>query len=50
MKIVINKGSIAYLCIVWAFALLLGVAVGLNWPFVLLVVATILTLFTFTDE
>jgi len=40
----INKGTISYLCIVWAFALLLGVAVGLNVPFVLLVVATVLYL------
>jgi hypothetical protein len=29
---------------VWAFALLLGVSVGLNFPFVLLVVATVLFL------
>ena len=39
-----NKGSIAYLCFVWAFALLLGVALGLNIPFVLLVIGTVLYL------
>lgn len=40
----INKSNVATLCIVWAFALLIGVAVGLNLPFVLLVVATVLYL------
>lgn len=40
----INKSNIAYLCIVWAFAILIGVSVGLNLPFVLLVVATVLYL------
>lgn len=40
----INKGNVAYLCIVWAFAILLGVSVGLNWPFGLLVAASVLTL------
>ena len=39
-----SKGNIAWLCVIWAFALLIGVAVGLNLPFVLLVVATILYL------
>lgn len=39
-----SKSSIAYLCFVWAFALLLGVAVGLNIPFLLLVVGTVLYL------
>ena len=41
---VINKGNLAWLCVVWAFALLVGVVVGLNVPFVLLVVATVLYL------
>lgn len=40
----INKGNFAWLCVVWAFALLVGVVVGLNAPFVLLVIATILYL------
>lgn len=40
----INRGSLAYLCLVWAFALLLGVAVGLNLPFILLVIGSILML------
>ncbi|HEU4340996.1 MAG TPA: hypothetical protein VFU31_05445 [Candidatus Binatia bacterium] len=40
----INKGTIATLCLGWAFAVLLGVSVGLNVPFVLLVAWTILLL------
>jgi hypothetical protein len=40
----ISRGSIAYLCFVWAFALLIGVVVGLNIPFVLLAVGTVLYL------
>lgn len=40
----ISKGNIAYLCIVWAFAMFLGVAGGLNLPFILLIVATVLYL------
>lgn len=40
----INKGSIANLCVIWAFALLLGVSMGLNAPFVLLAIATVLYL------
>jgi hypothetical protein len=40
----INKSNLAYLCIVWVFAILLGVSVGLNLPFVLLLVATVLLL------
>ena len=39
-----NKGNLAHLCVVWAFALLVGLVVGLNVPFVLLVVATVLYL------
>ena len=40
-----NKGSIAYLCFVWAFALLLGLSVaGFSWPLLLLVVGSILYL------
>jgi len=30
--------------VVWAFALLLGVSAGLNFPFALLIVATVLSL------
>lgn len=40
----INKGNIAYLCVVWTFALLLGVTFSLNAPFILLLVATVLYL------
>jgi hypothetical protein len=40
----ISKSSIAYLCFAWAVFLLLGVSVGLNLPFVLAVVGTILYL------
>ena len=38
----VNKSTIAYLCFVLAFALLLGVTVGLNVPFILLVVGSVL--------
>ena len=40
----VSKSNIAWLCVVWAFAILVGVGVGLNLPFVLLVVATVLYL------
>lgn len=40
----INRGTIATLCLGWAFALLLGVGMGLNVPFILLVIWTILLL------
>ena len=40
----ISKSSIAYLCFAWTVFLLLGVTVGLNLPFVLAVVGTILYL------
>ena len=43
-EMTINKGSVAYLCFVWAFALLLGVVVGLNAPFVLLLIGSVLYL------
>lgn len=41
---VLNKSTIATLCLGWAFALLLGLAVGLNAPFILIVIWTILLL------
>lgn len=37
-----NRSSIGWLCLVWAALLLLGLAVGLNIPFILAVVGTIL--------
>jgi len=40
----INKGTIATLCLGWAFAILLGVAFGPNVPFILLIIWTILLL------
>ena len=40
----INKGTLALLCVIWAFAILLGLSVGLNVPFLLLLLATILYL------
>jgi hypothetical protein len=40
----INKGVIATLCLGWAFAILLGVSIGLNVPFILLVIWSILLL------
>lgn len=39
----LNKGSIAWLCIVWAFALLIGLSVAsFSWPLLLLVVGSVL--------
>jgi hypothetical protein len=40
----ISKGSIANLLVVWCFAMLLGITVGMNVPFVLLIVATLIYL------
>ena len=40
----ISKSSIAYLCFAWVVFLLLGVTVGLNLPFLLAVVGTVLYL------
>jgi hypothetical protein len=40
----ISRGTIATLCLGWAFALLLGVSLSLNAPFVLLVIWTVLLL------
>lgn len=40
----ISRGTVSTLCLGWAFALLLGVAVGLNVPFILLLVWSILLL------
>lgn len=40
----INKGTVANLCVIWAFALLLGLSFSLNIPLVLLIAATILFL------
>jgi hypothetical protein len=41
---VINKGAIGYLCLAWAALLLLGLSVGLNIPFILAVIGTVLYL------
>jgi len=40
----INKGSIPWLCFAWAVLLLIGISVGLNLPFILAVVGTVLML------
>lgn len=40
----INKSTIATLCLGWAFALLIGIHLGLNAPCVLMVAWTILLL------
>lgn len=42
----ISLGKIAWLLLVWTFALLLGLTVGLNVPFILLIAYTILYLLT----
>jgi hypothetical protein len=39
-----NKGNLAWLCFAWAALLLLGLTVGLNIPFILAVVGTVLYL------
>ena len=39
-----NRGTLATLCLGWAFAVLLGVTVGLNVPFLLLLAWSILLL------
>jgi hypothetical protein len=38
----ISKGTVAYLCFAWVVFLLIGISVGLNLPFVLAVIGTIL--------
>jgi hypothetical protein len=40
----VSKSSIAYLCFAWAVFLLLGITVGLNVPFALAVIGTVLYL------
>jgi hypothetical protein len=40
----INKASIAWLCFMGAVLLLIGITVGLNLPFILAVVGTVLYL------
>ena len=40
----INKSVVATLCLGWAFALLLGLAMGLNVPCILLAAWTVLLL------
>ena len=39
-----NKSGIAYLCFAWAIFFLLGITVGLNLPFALAVIGTVLYL------
>lgn len=38
----LSRPTLATLCLGWAFAVLLGVAVGLNVPFILLIAWTLL--------
>lgn len=40
----INKSAIAYLCFAWCVFLLLGISVGVNLPFVLAVIGSVLFL------
>lgn len=40
----ITKGTIAQICLYWAIVILLGIAVGLNVPFILMVIWTVLVL------
>jgi len=40
----ITKGGIAYLCFAWTVFILLGLTIGLNVPFVLAVIGTLLYL------
>jgi hypothetical protein len=39
-----NRGNLGFLCLAWAFFFLLGGAIALNVPFVLLLIATVLYL------
>jgi hypothetical protein len=41
---IFNKGTVATLALGWAFALLLGLSFGLNVPFILLLIWTVLIL------
>lgn len=38
----LNRASIAWLCFAWGFGLLLGLTIGLNVPFILFLIGTIL--------
>jgi hypothetical protein len=49
MKINFNTGSLGWLCFAWSALILLGIAVGLNWPFVLACVGTFLYLITISN-
>ena len=40
-----SRGTLATLCLYWAFALLLGVTAGLNLPFILMVAWSLLIIF-----
>ena len=40
----ISKGTLGWLCFVWAALILLGITVGFNVPFLLAVLGTILYL------
>jgi hypothetical protein len=40
----INFGKVAWLCLVWAALLLLGLSAGLNLPFVFAVIGTVMYL------
>jgi hypothetical protein len=42
----LSKGTLATLCLGWAFAVLLGVSMGLNVPFILMIAWTVLLLIT----
>jgi hypothetical protein len=40
----ISRGTIATLCLGWAFAILLGVSISLNVPLLLMIIWTVLLL------
>lgn len=40
----LNKGSLGFLCLAWAFGILLGLSIGFNVPFLLFLIATVLYL------
>lgn len=41
-----SKKNLGWLCFAWMFAILLGLGVGLNLPFILILIGTALYLFS----
>jgi len=41
-----SRKNLGFICLFWAFAILLGLSIGFNAPLVLLIIATALYLFS----